>query len=197
MWFTLANDRALRACEWFAILFNFQNEQPHPLWYPLGQPESQNEHNLGQGSVDVFSKGSHSKYFRLCGPYTMSQPLNSAIVEKSRQYTSKWARLSSRKTLFIETIDLPVIHPWPRAKSLPKWEKSCVRHWDIVDVTVWQLNLLIQKRVQFPKSLKHWTLASLAGIQDTVMEDGRNNVWRSNSCYRRARTVAWEKLESK
>lgn len=103
MWLTLANDRALRARKWFAILCSFQNEQPHPLWYPLGQPESQNEHNLGQGSVDVFCKGSHSKYFRLCGPYTMSQLLNSAIVEKSRQYASKWARLSSRKTLFIET----------------------------------------------------------------------------------------------
>lgn len=141
-----------------------QNEQPHPVWYPLGQPESQNKDNLKQGSVNVSCKGSHSTYFRLCGPYTVSQLLNSANVKKQSDNTQVNGQGCLQVKLYLQKqADLPVINPCPRERKVV---------WDIEI-----LGLLLYGNLTYPdnrnwlfsKSLKYWTLAWLAGIQDTAI----------------------------
>lgn len=50
-----------------------------------------------QGMLNFFCKGRGSKYFRLCGPSSLS------LSESNlRQNGNEWARLGSNKTLFMD-----------------------------------------------------------------------------------------------
>ena len=57
--------------------------------------------SLEQRSANFACKGTDSKYFRLCGPYSLLQLLNSAITEKNSHRIQKWMRATAFQQSFV------------------------------------------------------------------------------------------------